>query len=171
MWSCTGIISKPHGGSRSGGRSGSPDSKLHNLFSILVSVCGPLQEPKANGCPGFIYFATYNYYASKILPFLPHVGTCAGEEFAALTGCVILTSYLFLFSAFYAATYKRASSKQKDSDQAITKDMPRTAASELKETKIPTFSETSDAANDALHATEGLMKTAGSQMSFTSGKE
>ena len=128
-------------------------------------------EPKANGCPGFIYFATYNYYATDYFPFLPHVGTCAGEEFAAFTGCAILTSYLFLFLAFYAATYKRASSKQKDSIQAVTKKMPRAAANELKETPIPTLSETSDAASDALNAAEDLMKAAGSQMSFTSGRE
>jgi hypothetical protein len=35
------------------------------------------------------------------------MGTCAGEEFAAIFGCALLTSYLFLFIGFYAATYQR----------------------------------------------------------------
>jgi GNS1/SUR4 family len=35
------------------------------------------------------------------------MGICAGEEFAAIFGCLLLTSYLFLFIAFYAHTYSR----------------------------------------------------------------
>ena len=38
---------------------------------------------------------------------MPNHGTCAGEEFAAIFGCALLTSYLFLFIGFYAATYQR----------------------------------------------------------------
>ena len=38
---------------------------------------------------------------------MPNNGTCAGEEFAAIFGCSLLTSYLFLFIGFYAATYQR----------------------------------------------------------------
>jgi len=38
---------------------------------------------------------------------MPNIGTCAGEEFAAIFGCALLTSYLFLFIGFYAATYSR----------------------------------------------------------------
>lgn len=38
---------------------------------------------------------------------MPNNGTCAGEEFAAIFGCALLTSYLFLFIGFYAATYQR----------------------------------------------------------------
>ena len=35
------------------------------------------------------------------------MGKCAGEEFAAISGICIITSYLFLFLAFYFATYKK----------------------------------------------------------------
>lgn len=38
---------------------------------------------------------------------MPNNGNCAGEEFAAIFGCALLTSYLFLFIGFYAATYQR----------------------------------------------------------------
>ena len=38
---------------------------------------------------------------------MPNNGSCAGEEFAAIFGCSLLTSYLFLFIGFYAATYQR----------------------------------------------------------------
>ena len=36
------------------------------------------------------------------------MGKCAGEEFAAFAGIAIITSYLFLFIAFYIATYNKA---------------------------------------------------------------
>jgi hypothetical protein len=38
---------------------------------------------------------------------MPNMGSCSGEEFAAIFGCALLTSYLFLFIGFYAATYSR----------------------------------------------------------------
>jgi hypothetical protein len=38
---------------------------------------------------------------------MPNNGTCAGEEFAAIFGCSLLSSYLFLFIGFYAATYQK----------------------------------------------------------------
>ncbi|KAI9745915.1 MAG: hypothetical protein M1818_000596 [Claussenomyces sp. TS43310] len=57
---------------------------------------------------GFIYFASWDYFASTYYPSLPHVGTCAGEPFAAITGCLILSSYLVLFIGFYLTTYKKA---------------------------------------------------------------
>jgi fatty acid elongase 3 len=53
-----------------------------------------------------VYFASYSYFASTYWPHLPTVGTCAGEEHAALFGCGLLTSYLFLFIDFYIRTYK-----------------------------------------------------------------
>ena len=118
---------------------------------------------------GFIYYATYNYVASTYFPHLPHVGTCAGEEFAAFTGCATLTSYLFLFLAFYAATYQRSSSRKKDSITALTKDMPRIAAAEFTDTRVPTMVETSEAASDALHATEGFIEKAGHRLSLSNG--
>jgi fatty acid elongase 3 len=38
---------------------------------------------------------------------MPNSGQCAGEEFAAVAGICILSSYLLLFLSFYAATYKK----------------------------------------------------------------
>lgn len=62
----------------------------------------------------FIYFGTYTYYAYKYFRnILPTYGTCAGEEFAATIGCVIITSYLFLFIAFYIRIYSKSSAKKR----------------------------------------------------------
>jgi hypothetical protein len=55
-----------------------------------------------------VYFASYTYFTSTYFPDFPNYGSCAGEEFAAFAGCGILSSYLFLFLSFYAATYKRS---------------------------------------------------------------
>jgi len=59
------------------------------------------------------------------MPSLPHPGNCAGEERAAIFGCGLLTSYLFLFIDFYIRTYKggakRAGSKR-DVGKVIDKD-------------------------------------------------
>jgi len=63
---------------------------------------------------GFVYFASYDYFSSTYMPSLPHVGKCAGEPFAAATGCAILSSYLVLFILFYLATYKTASKRVKN---------------------------------------------------------
>lgn len=56
---------------------------------------------------GFVYFASYTYFTSTYFPFMPNAGTCAGEEFAAISGLVILSSYLVLFISFYFATYRK----------------------------------------------------------------
>ncbi|KAG8877852.1 hypothetical protein FRB97_002961 [Tulasnella sp. 331] len=58
-----------------------------------------------------VYFATYAYFASTYYPNLPSPGTCAGEEQAAVFGCGLLTSYLFLFIDFYVRTYKKGGAK------------------------------------------------------------
>ncbi|MCJ1356826.1 MAG: hypothetical protein MMC33_006822 [Icmadophila ericetorum] len=60
---------------------------------------------------GFVYFASYTYFTSTYWPWLPNAGKCAGEEFAAISGCSILSSYLLLFISFYFATYKKAGQK------------------------------------------------------------
>lgn len=52
-----------------------------------------------------VYFSSYSYYAANYAPALPHMGSCAGTEFAALFGCLLLTSYLGLFIDFYVRTY------------------------------------------------------------------
>ncbi|KAF3893601.1 Elongation of fatty acids protein [Trichophyton interdigitale] len=56
---------------------------------------------------GFVYFASYTYFTSTYWPWLPNAGKCAGEEFAAFAGLIILSSYLLLFISFYLATYKK----------------------------------------------------------------
>lgn len=60
---------------------------------------------------GFVYFAAYTYFSYTYFPWLPNKGSCAGEEFAAVYGCGLLTSYLFLFIAFYIRVYKKSASK------------------------------------------------------------
>lgn len=66
---------------------------------------------------GFVYFAAYTYFAWTYFPHMPNMGSCAGEEFAAIYGCGLLTSYLFLFIAFYIKVYytngKKASKSAK----------------------------------------------------------
>ncbi|CEQ42123.1 SPOSA6832_03918 [Sporobolomyces salmonicolor] len=53
-----------------------------------------------------VYFASYAYFAATyFLGQLPSPGSCAGTEGAAIFGCALLTSYLFLFIAFYKKTY------------------------------------------------------------------
>ncbi|CAG7919299.1 unnamed protein product [Penicillium olsonii] len=57
---------------------------------------------------GFIYFASYTYFTSAYFPWMPNMGKCAGEEFAAMAGIGIISSYLVLFISFYIATYNKA---------------------------------------------------------------
>ncbi|TVY40932.1 putative elongation of fatty acids protein [Lachnellula occidentalis] len=56
---------------------------------------------------GFVYFASYTYFSSTYFTWMPHSGQCAGEEFAAFAGMIILSSYLVLFISFYLATYSK----------------------------------------------------------------
>ena len=37
----------------------------------------------------------YNYIADTYLPLLPHIGSCAGTETAAIVGVGITVSYVF----------------------------------------------------------------------------
>ncbi|TDZ20244.1 putative elongation of fatty acids protein 1 [Colletotrichum orbiculare MAFF 240422] len=60
---------------------------------------------------GFVYFACYDYWAGTYATWLPHMGQCAGELVAAISGGVILSSYLVLFVMFYITTYKKAGRK------------------------------------------------------------
>jgi fatty acid elongase 3 len=60
---------------------------------------------------GFVYFASWTYFTSTYWDWLPNMGKCAGEEFAAVAGICILSSYLLLFLSFYAATYSRKDKK------------------------------------------------------------
>ena len=55
----------------------------------------------------------YQFLAATYAPSLPHIGTCAGESYAAVVGCACLSSYLLLFIAFYQKTYKTKQQKKK----------------------------------------------------------
>ena len=54
----------------------------------------------------------YSYFTATYWPHLPNMGTCAGTEGAALFGCGLLTSYLFLFINFYIQTYRKPAGKK-----------------------------------------------------------
>lgn len=75
---------------------------LGNLFVYLLYLMRALTF-----FTGFVYFASWDYFISTYAPHLPHMGTCAGEPYAAVAGDVILSSYLVLFISFYIATYKK----------------------------------------------------------------
>ncbi|KAG7725649.1 hypothetical protein KL948_004833 [Ogataea haglerorum] len=61
----------------------------------------------------FIYFATYQKVVHNFVPSLPHCGDCAGTPLATISGCIIISSYLVLFIAFYIEVYKKSSKKAK----------------------------------------------------------
>ncbi|KAL4899852.1 hypothetical protein BDW74DRAFT_171249 [Aspergillus multicolor] len=68
---------------------------------------------------GFIYFASYTYFASTYFPWAPNTGHCMGEEYAAAFGVFIISSYLLLFVSFYATTYKQAAPRLLSSARAL----------------------------------------------------
>ena len=92
------------------GRSIWPPSKSFNSSS----TCSPFTSEvrvtcwilPLHTCANFRYFIAYSYYAANYFPNLPHLGSCAGTEAAAIFGCVLLSSYLVLFINFYIQTYK-----------------------------------------------------------------
>jgi fatty acid elongase 3 len=73
--------------------------------------------------------------ASTYFPWAPNAGNCAGEEWAALAGMGILSSYLLLFISFYFATYKKPSGKKAGRTRSVS------ALIEMKDEKIPTLAE------------------------------
>ncbi|EON62939.1 fatty acid elongase 3 [Coniosporium apollinis CBS 100218] len=79
---------------------------------------------------GFVYFASWTYFTSTYFPWLPNAGQCAGEEFAAIAGICILSSYLVLFIGFYLATYKKPVKKGRSRS--------RSALIEMKDERVPT---------------------------------
>ncbi|KAH3899747.1 probable Elongation of fatty acids protein 2 [Saccharomycodes ludwigii] len=61
---------------------------------------------------GFIYFATYQKIVHTFAPQIPHCGDCVGSTGATIAGCCIISSYLFLFIAFYIDVYLRRGTKK-----------------------------------------------------------
>ncbi|KAF2497228.1 GNS1/SUR4 membrane protein [Lophium mytilinum] len=82
---------------------------------------------------GFVYFASWTYFTSTYWNWLPNAGKCAGEEFAAIAGICILTSYLVLFISFYFATYSKPIPKGRR--------RATSALVEMKDEKVPTVAE------------------------------
>ncbi|KAL2010684.1 hypothetical protein VTN00DRAFT_6491 [Thermoascus crustaceus] len=81
---------------------------------------------------GFVYFASYTYFASTYFPWAPNAGKCAGEEFAAFAGIAILSSYLLLFISFYFATYKKTGKSGRP-----RRNTGKQAAIEMKNFEVP----------------------------------
>jgi fatty acid elongase 3 len=81
---------------------------------------------------GFVYFASYTYFTSTYFSDMPNHGTCAGEEFAAIAGICILSSYLLLFISFYFATYRKPSGSIKQRSRATS------ALKEMAQETVPT---------------------------------
>ncbi|KAF1996464.1 elongation of fatty acids protein 3 [Amniculicola lignicola CBS 123094] len=93
---------------------------------------------------GFVYFASYTYFTSTYWPWMPNAGKCAGEEFAAIAGICILSSYLLLFISFYFATYNKP----------MIKGRPRATSAliEMKDEKVPTVGEARRRLSQGAHA-------------------
>ncbi|KAL7821136.1 fatty acid elongase-like protein [Trichoderma gracile] len=78
---------------------------------------------------GFVYFASYTYFASTYWPRMPNWGSCAGREFAAYSGIVILSSYLVLFISFYFATYATKKGGKAGGGSKSLREAPKAVAS------------------------------------------
>ena len=81
----------------------------------------------------FVYFASYTYFTSTYFTDWPNHGSCAGEEFAAIAGICILSSYLLLFISFYLATYRKPAAAIKKRGRATS------ALREMADEKVPTL--------------------------------
>ncbi|KAG5438775.1 hypothetical protein PCANB_002495 [Pneumocystis canis] len=79
------------------------------IFLCFVQLIG--QTP-VSYIPIFLNLGVHvvMYFAYNYASFLPNFGNCSGEEFAAFTGCFLLSSYLVLFISFYSVTYGSKSS-------------------------------------------------------------
>ena len=86
---------------------------------------------------GFVYYATYTYFTSTYFQWMPNHGRCAGEEFAAISGCAILSSYLLLFISFYLVTYRRESQENKRSGGRKRRNTATRATIDMARAEIP----------------------------------
>ena len=100
---------------------------------------------------GFVYFASWDYFTSTYAPKLPHVGTCAGEPFAAIAGDVILSSYLVLFISFYIATYKKMSNRRS------TAKIAQKAELNMEKAQVPTVQQAAEKATQVVKAANSGM--------------
>jgi len=69
----------------------------------------------------FVYFCSYTYFTANYWPWMPNAGSCAGEEYAAIFGCGLLSSYLYLFIDFYRKTYntKRNTKRSANGESSV----------------------------------------------------
>ncbi|KIM32687.1 hypothetical protein M408DRAFT_326445 [Serendipita vermifera MAFF 305830] len=68
-----------------------------------------------------VYYATFQLFSHRLhdrYNFLPATRDCAGTENAAIFGCGLLSSYLFLFIQFFIATYLNKSKAKKAAGKA-----------------------------------------------------
>ena len=93
---------------------------------------------------GFVYFASWTYFTSTYFQWLPNAGKCDGEEFAAISGICIISSYLLLFISFYFATYKKPVPKGRR--------RATSALVEMKDEKVPTVGEARRRLSQGAHA-------------------
>jgi hypothetical protein len=127
-----------------------PDHPVRDRLRYVCSITSILQYTTLIR-PGFVYFASWDYFTSTYAPSLPHVGTCAGEPFAAIAGDVILSSYLVLFISFYIATYRKMSNRRSTARTA------QKAEKRMEKAEVPTMMETAGTATQAVKAaTNGM---------------
>ena len=68
---------------------------------------------------------------------MPNYGRCAGEEFAAIAGCGILSSYLLLFISFYLVTYRKETKESKQSGGRKRRNTATRATIDMARAEIP----------------------------------
>ncbi|KXS18110.1 fatty acid elongase [Gonapodya prolifera JEL478] len=64
---------------------------------------------------GFCYSNTWTHFAFNYFPHLPNYGACSATDFAAIFGCGLLSTYLYLFVEFFQKTYAKYKSGKKTS--------------------------------------------------------
>ncbi|KZT54401.1 GNS1/SUR4 membrane protein [Calocera cornea HHB12733] len=70
------------------------------VIDLFIVYFASAHLPRFQRSAGPDASSAYSYFAATYWD-VPNLGTCAGTEGAALFGCGLLTSYLFLFISFY----------------------------------------------------------------------